>query len=122
LKYGVKSSSNIAGLDGRIISNSLLPFPLVLDNEITNHQSIVTAFGDGMVFALRMTDNEASQRVIDFSNDMRRDVSDGALVINLHPQNVDSTPQLHMAIRQLVESGFVPTTLTSLVEKFEPSN
>lgn len=119
LKRGIKSSSNIPGLDGRILNNSLLPFPLVLDGEITSHWSIVTAFGDGMVFALGMTDDEASQHVVDFANHMREDPSDGALVVNLHPQNVDSTPQLHLTIRELIESGFVPTTLTELIQRFE---
>ena len=119
LRHGIRSSSNIPGLDGRILSNSLLPFPLVLDGAVTEHWSIVTAFGDGMIFALDMTDEEAAHRVQGFATRMTGDPLDGALVINLHPQNIDATRSLHATVRELTEVGFVPVTLSSLIERLD---
>jgi hypothetical protein len=122
LKHGIRSSSNIPGLDGRILNNSLLPFPLVLDGAVTDHWSIITAFGDGMIFALDMSDEEASCNVREFAIRMMSDPMDSALVVNLHPQNIDATRELHHAVRELTEVGFVPITLSSLIDQFDANN
>jgi len=118
IAHGVRASSNIPGLDGRILSNSLVPFPLALDGEITDHWSIVTSFGDGMIFALEMSDEEASQKIEVFASRMAADPIDGALVVNLHPQNVERARKLHHAVRDLVDDGFVPVTLSSLIQVY----
>ena len=49
-KEGIVGSSNLPGLDGRILNGSLLPSRLVLNGKVTSHWSILTAFGDGAFF------------------------------------------------------------------------
>jgi hypothetical protein len=43
----------------------------------------------------------------------------GVIVLNLHPQNVDETREMHQGVRELIEQhGFVAMTLGQCVDWF----
>ena len=115
---GIRCSSNIPGVDGRIVNGSLLPARVVEGGRLSEHWSILTAVGDGMVFALGMSDAEAAARVLGIGSAVRASGIPGVLVLNLHPQNVSETARMHEAARSLVEDGFAAWTLGQCIEWF----
>jgi len=108
---GLNFSSNLPGLNGTVLNGSLLPARLVLGETVLPHWSILTAFGDGMLFALEMTDEEAAQSVCDFAGAMLASEIPGVLVINLHPENAARAPRLHAVMHELGERGFLYWTM-----------
>jgi hypothetical protein len=116
---GVKGSSNLPGLDGCIINGSLLPAKLLLDNKLTEHWSILTAIGDGIVFVHGWDDRQSANCILDLADRIRNDGVPGVIVVNLHPENIDKTRGMHRAVRKVVEDGFVPWTMSECFEWFE---
>lgn len=115
---GILFSSNIPGLDGTVLNGSLLPARLAIDGRLSEHWSILTAFGDGMISALGMSDQEASDRILQLGNDIRKSKLPGVIVLNLHPQNIDSTQMMHQAALDLIDSGFIAWTMKDCLEWF----
>jgi hypothetical protein len=111
VSHGLEFSSNLPGLDGHMLNGSLLPARLVLDGELTSHWSILTTFGDGMVFALDLTDHDAADKLRQFAKGLIDSSIPGVIVINLHPQNIDETRELHAALHDIVEMGCIPWTM-----------
>lgn len=111
IKHNVKLSSNLPGLDGKVLNGSLLPARLVLNGRLTTHWSVLTALGDGMRFAAGMTDAEAAENIVRLANEVRESRIPGVIVINLHPQNFTETIEMHLAIKELVARGFMPWNL-----------
>lgn len=62
---------------------------------------MLTAFGDGMLFALEMRDEDAAHRVLDFADAMVASTIPGVLVINLHSENAAQAQRLHAAMHEL---------------------
>lgn len=119
LAQGIVGSSNIPGVDGRVVNGSLLPARLTLNGEITAHVSLLTAFGDGAMF---VHDWDAATTVEAVLASGRRIVESGVpgvLVFNLHPANHLRAEPMHLAAQRLVQEGFVPATLGSALDWFE---
>jgi len=105
-------------VDGTALNGSYLPALVTRGGELTPHWSILTALGDGLVYALGYDDAAAAERVREVGNEIRRSRIPGVLVLNLHPQNVTDTPQLHRAARALVDDGFHAWSLEQCVDWF----
>lgn len=116
--HGVEGSSNLPGLDGRIINGSLLPARLLLDGELTEHWCILTAIGDGIVFVHGWDDVQSAACVLDLADRIRKSGVPGVIVINLHPENIDKTRGMHEAVLKVVQDGFVPWTMSECFEWF----
>lgn len=110
-KLGIRVSSNIPGLDGKVLNGSMIPARVALNGELTDHWSILTTFGDGMVFALGMSDEDAASRMRQYAADVAASGLPGVMVVNLHPQNVDECRAMHRVLREIVRMGFQPWTL-----------
>jgi Acetyltransferase (GNAT) domain len=119
LAHGFKTSSNVPGLDGRILNGSLLPAKLILDGRVVDHWSILTAIGDGVVFVQGNKGREAGDVVREFGEQVKQSGVPGAIVLNLHPQNIEHTGDMHAAVRDLVANGFLAWTLGDLLMWFE---
>ncbi|MCB1738830.1 MAG: hypothetical protein KDK91_00550 [Gammaproteobacteria bacterium] len=114
----VRFSSNVPGVDGRVLNGSLLPARLYLDGRLTEHWTVLTAIGDGIVGALGRTDADGARAVLDLADAIRARRLPGIVVANLHPQNVEETLQMHGAMRELVHSGFTPWTMADCLNWF----
>ncbi|QOZ33058.1 GNAT family N-acetyltransferase [Bradyrhizobium sp. CCBAU 53421] len=117
--HGVKGSSNLPGLDGRMLNGSLLPARLLLDDTLTDHWSILTAIGDGIVFVYGWNDDQSADCIFGLADDIRKSGVPGVIVVNLHPENIDKTRGMHHAVRKVVDDGFVPWTMSECLEWFE---
>ena len=88
---------NYPGVDGTVLNGSLLPYPVRRsDGEWTSHYSLLTAFGDGMIYALKLPPTAACARIEQLANQVEAS-RPGVLVFNLHPQNISDTATLHDA-------------------------
>lgn len=119
LNEGVHISSNLPGLDGRILNGSLLPARVVFEDMLTPHWSILTAIGDGVRFISGMTDEDAGRCVINLANEIRADGIPGVIVLNLHPQNVGETKAMHLAALEVINSGFVAWSVRDCLNWFD---
>ncbi|MGH8643137.1 MAG: hypothetical protein ACREX4_01220 [Gammaproteobacteria bacterium] len=119
LDQSIRISSNLPGLDGRVLNGSLLPARVTRDAVLSSHWSLLTSLGDGMRFALGMTDEHAAQRVFDTADAIRQSEIPGVLVLNLHPQNITETRGMHLAAIEVIRSGFHPWTMHECLEWFE---
>jgi hypothetical protein len=108
---GLRISSNIPGLDGKLLNTSLMPGRVLFEGALTEHWSVLTTFGDGMVFALGLSDAAAAARIGDCAAGIRDSRLPGVIVVNLHPQNIDSTRRIHEVLREIARMGFVTWTL-----------
>lgn len=108
---GLRISSNIPGLDGSLLNASLMPGRVLFEGSLTPHWAVLTTFGDGMVFALGRSDAEAATRVGECAAGILDARLPGVIVINLHPQNIDSTRRIHEVLGEIARMGFVTWTL-----------
>jgi hypothetical protein len=118
-RAGVRISANIPGIDGRILNGSLLPSRLFLGDRLTDHWSLLTAIGDGIMFALGKSADEASECILRLGTDIRRSGVPGVIVLNLHPDNVGTTRSMHVAALELVKQGFHPWRLSECLQWFQ---
>lgn len=118
IAHGVTGSSNLPGLDGQVLNGSLLPARLMLNGQLTDHWSILTAIGDGIVFVHGWNDEQSSKCVLDLAHRIRSSGVPGVIVLNLHPENIGKTQGMHEAAKKVVESGFVAWTLNECFEWF----
>lgn len=119
LELGIKSSANLPGLNGKVLNGSLLPARMVWDGQLTSHWSILTAIGDGVRFALGLNGPQSAQCIRDLAGRITDSKLPGVIVLNLHPQNVAETKEMHIVLHDLVREGFVPMTLGDCVDWFE---
>ncbi len=115
---GIEASANIPGVDGTVVNGSLLPARIAFDGTLTEHWSILTAFGDGLVLAMGESDAGAADRLRAAADRMRSDRMPGVIVLNLHPENTAQTTALHGAAVELVREGFHPWTLGACIDWF----
>jgi hypothetical protein len=118
LDYGVEISSNLPGFDGNILNGSLLPGRVAYDNQLTDHWSILTAIGDGIVFVNDWTDSQARNCLFDAADRVRDRAIPGSLVLNLHPANIERTRALHDAALAIIDSGFVAWNIEDCLDWF----
>jgi hypothetical protein len=111
LQGDIKFSSNIPGLDGTVLTGSLLPARVIHNNILTDHWSILTAIGDGLIFVNKIDDKKGSEYIYSLADSIRSSQMPGVMVFNLHPQNIELTKHLHYAVLDLIKDGFVPMTI-----------
>lgn len=116
--HGVDGSSNLPGFDGQILNGSLLPARLLLDGQLSDHWSILTAIGDGVVFINGWDDHQSADCIYRLADRIRESGIPGVIVLNLHPENVEKTMGMHEAAKNIVESGFVSWTLGECFDWF----
>lgn len=119
IEQGIRISSNLPGLDGRVLNGSLLPARMVYEGALTSHWSLLTAIGDGVVFAQGLPDERAADCVRKLVQHIRDSRVPGIVVLNLHPQNVGETRSMHRAALEAVAGGFHAWTLRECVEWFQ---
>lgn len=108
---------NYSKADGTVMNGSLLPMKIRdLNGRWSNHYSLLTAFGDGIIFALNWTEKQAAKKIRHLVRQIESSVS-GVLVFNLHPQNVDSIRTLHKEVILLSKrSGWMALGLESYLD------
>jgi hypothetical protein len=119
LAGGVGISSNLPGLNGRVLNGSLLPARVVWQGELTLHWSMLTAIGDGVVSVLGMSPEASGRCILDLAENIRGSGVPGVIVLNLHPQNIAETVEMHRAVREVASAGFVAWTVRDCLEWFE---
>ena len=66
-----------------------------------------------------MSPEESRQCILDLAERIRTSGVPGIIVLNLHPQNIDLTREMHRAAREVAESGFLAWTVRECLEWFE---
>ncbi|MBU6378571.1 MAG: GNAT family N-acetyltransferase [Gammaproteobacteria bacterium] len=121
---GIVASTNLPGLDGRVLNGSLLPGRLALGGTLTPHWSLLTAFGDGVFFVGDASDDAVTEQINRFADDIVASEVPGIVVMNLHPANHVKAAAMHAAARGLVDQkGFAALTFGAALGWFEnPAN
>jgi hypothetical protein len=98
---GLALDLNYAGLDGTALTGSFLPFRVRrADGTWSKHISLLTAFGDGMRYIHKWTEDKACERIRSLAKHIeQRDP--GVLVFNMHPENIPDTRKIHQLILSL---------------------
>jgi len=92
---------NLPGVDGTALNGSFLPMRVRRsDGTWSRHRSLLTAFGDGMLYALGLDEPSAVHRVQTLARQIEAE-HPGILCFNLHPQNIRDSRRLHRAVRRL---------------------
>lgn len=119
INEGINFSSNIPGFDGCALNGSLLPSRVVYDGGLTDHWSIVTAIGDGIRYVNGgRSDLECANCVFDLADSIRQSGIPGVMVLNLHPQNIGDTRAMHLAMHEVVKSGFIAWNMSECLSWF----
>ncbi len=118
LKNGIEISSNLPGVDGTILNGSLLPARVSYGGVLTEHWSVLTAIGDGIRFAMGKSGPESAQCIFDLAGSIKNSRIPGVIVLNLHPENVEETREMHTAVVELIHNGFLPMTIGECLDWF----
>ncbi len=95
---GLKLDVNYPGLDGTALNGSFLPMRLRRpDGQWSEHYSLLTGFGDGMLPILGFNSEEGVKRIRRVARQIENS-HPGVLVFNFHPQNITETRDLHEAV------------------------
>ena len=119
LAHGIVGSSNIPGVDGRVVNGSLLPARLVLDGKLTSHVSLLTAFGDGAIFVGNWDAATTIEAVLSSGRRIIESGVPGVLVFNLHPANHLRAAPMHQAVQMLAREGFIAMTMGEALYWFD---
>lgn len=113
-------SVNYSKADGTVMNASLLPMKMrTPDGKWSNHYSLLTAFGDGMIFALNWTENQSIKKVRQLVDQIESSYP-SVLVFNLHPQNIDNTLEFHYEVLRIAHrSNWIALGLESYFEWLE---
>lgn len=114
---------NCPGTDGTALNGSLLPMRVRrLDGSWSSHMSLLTAFGDGMLFGLKLSPRQ-SLRMIRRSVGTVENGRPGVLLFNLHPQNVKEARLLHSEVVKLARRpGWAAVRLDGFLKWFTSRN
>jgi len=119
IEEGIVGSSNIPGVDGRVVNGSLLPARLTLGNAVTPHWSLLTTFGDGVFFVYDWSEGQALAAVQAMAEQIIASKVPGLIVLNLHPANHEKAAAMHEAAHRLVgEMGFAAMNLGDAIRWF----
>src|SRR5262249_51883390 len=113
---------NLPGVDGRVLNGSLLPARMAWNGRLTEHWSVLTAIGDGTVFAPCLSAEQSAVCIHDLAARIRSSCWLGWCVLNLHSDYLESTIAMHHAGREIVNAGFVPWTIRECFEWFESAD
>lgn len=98
---GLELDVNYPGVDGTALTGSFLPMRVRRsDGTWSRHYSLLTAFGDGMIYALKLRESEAVRRIRRLAHAIES-TRPGVLVCNFHPQNIGDTRRLHEEVVRL---------------------
>lgn len=115
-KNGLQLDSNYPGVDGTALNGSFLPVPVRrADGTWSDHYSLLTLFGDGMVasYGPHLMTRQAIRRIHQLACQIES-THPGLMVFNFHPQNISETIELHKAaIRLAQRPGWVALGLES---------
>lgn len=99
-RLGLEMDVNCPGTDGTALNGSFLPMRVRRgDGTWSDHYTMLTAFGDGMIQpdVTGLTERDAVRRIGSVARQIERE-RPGVLVVNFHPQNVERTGKLHAAL------------------------
>lgn len=97
-RNGLEIDVNYPGLDGTALNGSFLAMRVYRpDHTWSTHYSLLTAFGDGMMSLCNITEEEACERIETVAR-LIESSRPGTIVLNFHPQNIDSTMTLHRKV------------------------
>lgn len=100
---GLEIDVNIPGVDGTALNGSYLPMKVKKeDGRWSEHYSLITAFGDGMLFAQNLTESQCTKKINKLANQIEKTFP-GVLVFNFHPQNISSTTKMHKAVLKIAK-------------------
>jgi hypothetical protein len=112
---GLALDINYAGLDGTALTGSFLPFRVRRpDGFWSGHFGLLTAFGDGMRYIGKLTEDQAVARIDRLAAQIEKS-DPGVLVFNMHPENIADTRRIH---RRIIELGRRPGWLAMGVESY----
>jgi hypothetical protein len=119
-KNGLRLDTNYPGLDGTALNGSFLPMPVRrLDGSWSDHYSLLTTFGDGMLFALQLNPKQAIKRIRKIVRQIEMS-RPGVVVLNFHPDNIGVTYELHRFVLGLSRRpGWIALGLESYLEWLE---
>jgi hypothetical protein len=108
---------NYPGVDGTALNGSFLPMRVRQQNgQWSSHFSLLTLFGDGMIFALKMSEHHAVQRLRSLARQIENTYP-GVIVLNLHPQNIVSTTKIHQAVLEIAKrDGWLIDTVENYLD------
>jgi len=114
---GLELDVNCSAIDGTALTGSFVPMRVRGPGGTwSKHRTLLTQFGDGMIFALGMSDWRAARRVRRLARQIET-TSPGVLVVNLHPANVARTRRLHRAAIALARRpGWVAVRLERFLD------
>lgn len=114
---GLLLDVNYPGVDGTAVTGSFLPMRVRRrDGTWANHYSLLTLFGDGMIYALELSERQAARRIRSVARQIEQSCP-GTLVVNFHPQNISRTERLHREIRRLAQRrGWLPLGLETYLD------
>jgi hypothetical protein len=117
---GLKLDVNYPGVDGTALNGSFLPMRVRRpDGSWSEHFSLLTAFGDGMIYALNLSQRKANARIKRVARQIESNYP-GVLVFNYHPQNIGSTRELHKEVLALAaRPGWIALGLENYLEWLE---
>jgi hypothetical protein len=119
-KLGLRLDVNYPGVDGTALNGSFLPTRVLCpDGTWSDHYSLLTAFGDGMIYALKLSQRQAKSRIMKLARQIET-TSPGVLVFNFHPANIADTRELHQTVLILARrSGWIALGLESYLSWLE---
>jgi hypothetical protein len=98
---GLTLDVNYAGLDGTALTGSFLPFRVRrLDQTWSGHFGLLTAFGDGMRYIGKLSEQQVIKRIDRLASQIEES-DPGVLVFNMHPENIGDTRDIHRRIMEL---------------------
>jgi len=117
---GLKLDVNYPGLDGTALNGSFLPMRVRrADGTWSEHYSLLTLFGDGMLYALQLTPEKAVERIKNIAKQIEAS-HPGVIVLNFHPENIADTRNLHREVLTIARrSGWIALGLEDYLEWLE---
>jgi hypothetical protein len=117
---GLKLDVNYAGVDGTALNGTFLPWKVRRPNGTWSpHYSLMTLFGDGMIYALGMSQSQAIRSIKRLAAQIGNNFP-GVMVFNFHPQNIEDTFELHkVALSIKSQSGWIAMELNKYLEWIE---
>ncbi|HEV3262036.1 MAG TPA: hypothetical protein VG013_34615 [Gemmataceae bacterium] len=98
---GIALDLNYAGLDGTALTGSFLPCHTRRpDGSWSQHLSLLTTFGDGLLYISKLSPTQARRRIAALAHNIER-THPGVLVFNMHPENIADTRSIHSQIIRL---------------------
>lgn len=122
-KLDLEIDVNIPGVDGTALNGSYLPMKVKREDGIwSEHYSLLTAFGDGMLFAQNLTESECIKKINNLATQIENSLP-GVLVFNFHPQNINLTTKMHKAVLKIAKrKSWIALTMSEYLDWLQVIN